>query len=153
MLRRRVTDLADHHVDDIETRYEFLEELGKGASSQVYLARRRESTPSSPGGANLPVIDLREVAIKVFDTEELDDDDVFEASVDAVFAESPSARVDEHAVVGRVSTRSSREVQLRSSSSCSSLLLEAAPPPPPRWARRARRSRGSHRSSTAPSRP
>lgn len=80
MLSVRVTDLADHHVDDIETRYEFLEEIGQGASSQVYLARRRESTPSSPGGAHSPVIDFaREVAIKVFDTEELDDDDVFEA--------------------------------------------------------------------------
>jgi len=79
MLPVRVTDLADHHVDDIETRYEFLEEIGQGASSQVYLARRR-STPSSPGGAHSPVIDFaREVAIKVFDTEELDDDDVFEA--------------------------------------------------------------------------
>ncbi len=82
MLPTRVTDLVDHPVDDIETRYEFLDELGEGTSSVVYLARRRTPTPSSLGAASSPpsVVDCsREVAIKVFDTEALADEDVFEA--------------------------------------------------------------------------
>ena len=37
----RSAPLVDETVDDIETRYEFLDELGTGASAAVFLARRR----------------------------------------------------------------------------------------------------------------
>lgn len=61
----RVAALADSVVDDIETRYEFIEELGSGATSAVYLATRADI----PGGV--------EVALKAFDRARLEEDDVF----------------------------------------------------------------------------
>ena len=59
----RVAALADAVIDDIETRYEFSDELGAGATSTVYLASRQGDSTNN------------EFALKIFDREVLTKDD------------------------------------------------------------------------------
>jgi len=64
----RCGELIDATVDDLESKYEFLDDLGAGATAAVYLAQNRATG--------------EEVAIKVMDVAALADDSVF-ASVHA----------------------------------------------------------------------
>jgi len=85
MAPKAVDALLDETLDDLEGRYEFIDELGKGASSAVYLARDR-------------MTDI-EVAIKVIDLQMLEED----AVLTAVRAEVDLLRHVEHpCIVGLV---------------------------------------------------
>ena len=68
----RISELVDATVEDLEARYEFLDELGTGATSSVYLARRREAGASASAAEE-------EVALKIIDVRALADDDIFSA--------------------------------------------------------------------------